>query len=154
MRQNSAQCWGTYEQIPPQKHMADVHIHYMGHIWVQTGDPPPLLGKFWHYICNVTLVDVVGVPTQIKQYSVYSGMDNGIGKHTNYDYRLVWISKQAARHVHQPDSEYSARRDSLIVRRVSEFDHLPHIVWPLYVVAVNEEQWLLDASLQQVSVDG
>ena len=57
-------------------------------------------------------------------------------------------------HVHQPDSEYSARRDSLIVRRVSEFDHLPHIVWPLDVVAVNEEQWLLDTSIQQVSVDG
>ena len=56
--------------------------------------------------------------------------------------------------VHQPYSEYSARRDSLIVRRVSEFDHLPHIVWPLEGVAVNEEQWLSDASLRQVSVDG
>ena len=57
-------------------------------------------------------------------------------------------------HVHQPDGEYSAGRDSLTVGRVSEFDHLSYIVWCLDIVAVNKELWLLDACLQQVSVDG
>ena len=41
-----------------------------------------------------------------------------------------------------------------MVGRTSEFHHLPHILWPLEAEAIDEEQRLLDSSLQDISVDG
>ena len=40
-----------------------------------------------------------------------------------------------------------------MLRRTSQFHHLPHVVWPLEGEAVDEEERLLNTSLQEISVD-
>ena len=53
----------------------------------------------------------------------------------------------------QPESEYPTGGDSPLVRRVREFHHLSHVLCPLKVKAIYEEQWLLDIALQEIPMD-
>ena len=54
----------------------------------------------------------------------------------------------------QPQSEYPTGGDSPLIRRVCEFHHLSHVLYPLEVKAIDEEQRLLDTALQEIPVDG